>query len=287
MVKLQLAAHGHAAPDKPAPLSYTRQVLVCARSQVNAEPSCPNHPSMSDDIRPPIPSTRDRVIKLGQAAAKGTVGALPFAGSLIAEILNVLFKDPADLRRQDWMESVADAVDEIRRKQEDLTLEKLGQNEEFVSMLHRATDVAVRTHERTKRAALRNAVVNAAMPTAPDIDLQSYFLRLVDELNSNQILILNLYDDPAGWFRLHRKDPPDSLVGSRLAVLNAAYPDLAAYPRLRELHINDLERRGLIGGLSGMVSGGAVLDRMTSTLAHEFIRYIETDERPLALSSPT
>jgi hypothetical protein len=211
---------------------------------------------------------------------KGAVGAVPVAGSFLAEIVGVLYRQPIDKRREEWLRDVASALNEIRAKQEDLSPEKLAQNEEFTTVLHRATESAVRTHEASKRRMLRNALVSSALPSPPDLDKQLFFLRLVEELTPNQVLVLAFYADPKGWFARRDRKPQEFYSAGRDAALEQAYPGLKETPHFQELVIADLERRALLGGLSGMVTGRSVYDAITKPLGREFLDYVRSTDDP-------
>jgi len=85
----------------------------------------------------------------------------------LSELLDEFYKRPIEQRREEWLRELASAVNEIQEKQADLTPERLAENPEFVTVLHRATDVALRTREQGKRRALRNAIV-AGMVRSPE-----------------------------------------------------------------------------------------------------------------------
>jgi hypothetical protein len=235
---------------------------------------------MSDakDLRPPEVSRRDKAIAAAHALVKGAAGSVPIAGSFLSEIVELLYRKPIDQRRDEWLRDVASALEEIRSRAPGLTAEALAENPEFVTVLHRATETAVRTHEVSKRRQLRNALVSSAMPSAPQIDKQLFFLRLVEELTHNQVLVLAFYRDPKGWFVKRGRQPQEYLSAGRDAALKQAYPGLVESQYFRELVIADLERRGLMGGLSGMVSGGAVYDAITKPLAIEFLDYVAAND---------
>ena len=64
------------------------------------------------------------------------------------------------------------------------------------------------------------------------------------------------------------------MSAGRDQVLLQAYPDEAKSEDFRILVVNDLERRGLMGSITGLVSGRAVYDSITSKIGKEFIEYI-------------
>jgi hypothetical protein len=226
----------------------------------------------------PKENAKDKAIAAARAITKGAVGAVPVAGSFLSEIVDLLYRQPIEKRREDWLRDVADALFEIRKRQDDLTPEHLAEDPRFITLLHRATEAAVRTHQEEKRRLLRNAVVSAAMPTAPDLDKQLYFLRLVEELTINQVIVMVLYRNPNVWFQSRkRKTKEFSLGGGRDAVVEQAYPELYKSPDFKLLVLGDLEKRGLLFGLSAMVSGGAVYDSVTTPIANEFLDFVVAD----------
>ena len=226
---------------------------------------------------PPEQSSKDKAIAVARALTKGAGGAVPIAGSFLSEIVDLLYRQPIEERRQQWLREVANALVDLGRRQHDLTPERLAENQQFITVLHRATEAAVKTHQDQKRALLRGAVVSAGLPTAPDLDKQLYFLRLVEELTVNQVIVLALYRSPLDWFRRRGITPREFYSGGRDAVVEQACPELSKSPDFKLLVLGDLEKRGLLFGLSGMVSGGAVYDSVTSSIANEFLDFVAFD----------
>jgi hypothetical protein len=129
---------------------------------------------------------------VGHALAKGLVGAVPIAGSTAAELFALIVAPPLEKRRERWLEEVASAVQELREKIKDLTPEKLSQDDRFVTTLLHATQVALRTHQKEKLDALRNAVGNSAVGNTPEEDLRSLFLNFIEEFTPTHLRILKL-----------------------------------------------------------------------------------------------
>jgi hypothetical protein len=78
------------------------------------------------------------------------------------------------------------------------------------------------THQEEKLAALRNAVLNSALPGAPDADMQAILLGLVDRLTSSHLRFLTMWDDPPLWFESRGLAPPQAaMYGSRTQTVEA------------------------------------------------------------------
>ena len=168
----------------------------------------------------------------------------------------------------------AEALNDVQQRQAELTPEKLAEDPSFITVLHHATEIAVRTHQKEKRQYLKNAIINSTKPNPPDFDKQMYFLRLIEELTVDHVLILDLYRNPREWFAHRQITPQEFMSAGRDQVLLQAYPDEAKSEDFRILVVNDLERRGLMGSITGLVSGRAVYDSITSKIGKEFIEYI-------------
>ena len=222
----------------------------------------------------PEPNSKDKAISIARALVKGSAGVVPIAGTFLSEIVDLLYKQPIDQRREEWLNDLAEALNDVQNRQAELTPEKLAEDPNFITVLHRATEIAVRTHQKEKRQYLKNAIINSTKPNPPDFDKQMYFLRLIEELTVDHVLTLDLYKDPREWFARHQLTPQEFLSASREQVLLQAYPDQVNSEDFRVLVLNDLERRGLMGSITGLVSGRAVYDSLTSKIGKEFVEYI-------------
>lgn len=141
---------------------------------------------MSDIPQEPKKSAAD----VAYTVVKAAVSAVPVAGGSAAELLGLIFGPPLERRREQWLEQLAHAIKEVNDKVADLTPEKLAEDEVFITTALHATEIAVRTHQQEKIEALQNAVVNAALQSAPDETMQHIFLNYVDSLTPSHIQML-------------------------------------------------------------------------------------------------
>jgi hypothetical protein len=138
----------------------------------------------------PQPDKRDKLYNLAIIAS----AFVPFPG--IPEIIGVIMKSPIEKRRDEWFQSLADGLNTLVETVEELTSEKLSQNEVFVSTVMETTQIAIRTHQEDIRQALRNAVLNAALPNAPDDVQQKMFVQWLHEFTPWHIKVLKVFDSP-------------------------------------------------------------------------------------------
>ena len=118
---------------------------------------------MADDkLKVPIQSKGD----VAHTLAKAGLSAIPVVGGPAVELFQYLIQPPLEKRRGEWMAQVGEKLQELEAK--GLKLDELQKNEEFVSAVMHASQIALRTHQAAKLDALRNAIINVAKGQAPD-----------------------------------------------------------------------------------------------------------------------
>jgi len=212
----------------------------------------------------------------GHALAKGVIGAISIAGALASEIFNLVIAPPLTKRRDEWMNSIAEGLKELEEKVEGFKIEELSKNEIFITTVMQASQAAVRNHQKEKLEALRNAVLNAALPNAPEEDIQLMFLNFVDTLTTRHLRILKLFDDPRAWFAQNNKKFPSLDFGGLSDVLLTAYPELREQRGFYDQLFKDLYSQGLITTESmhaSMTASGLIASR-TTEMGKEFLKFI-------------
>jgi hypothetical protein len=209
----------------------------------------------SDPVEPPSESWVDLHHELMIEAANAlTVG---LGGTLLAKV----FPSKATKRRQAFDADVKDRLDRLE-EQGRITRQMVEDNEQFFSTYLHATLIAVRSHQSEKLEALRNAVLNSALPCAPDENRQQIFLNWVDELTPLHLRVLN-YLLPA---REYSKRLPDAIAD--------AFPESKAVD-LANVIVDDLAAKHLIRSdpTNGVVYLGVKETRLTP-LGSAFLSFI-------------
>lgn len=236
------------------------------------------------DEEPIDPPPRDSAA--ASLVAKGVEAGLslvPGAGGPLSIAFAAAIGRGYNRRLYAWLEDLAAAVDDLCRAVDELTLEDLADDELFLDAVATATRAAERTSSSEKRTALRNAVLNTALPDRrPDADLAAIFLRWIDDFTPSHLRLLTHLDDPVGWFdrRPELQRPENIYMGGRMQVIGAALPEMVATPGLVDQAFKDLQAAGLtnIGGLNVTQTGASLFQPATTELGKAFIRFV-TDPR--------
>lgn len=185
-------------------------------------------------------------------------------GAAATELLNLVIAPPLDRRRAEWMNDVAGRLEQLEEDRA-LDLNQLQDDDAFITTVMYASQAAIKTHEAEKREALRNAVLNAALPHAPDAALQQHFVTLLDTLTVWHLRVLNL---------LGANEEREHVTVSDL-VANT-WPEARVRPDFLKVILHDLNAAGLLGGLEqGMALSGS---RHTLVMGDEFLRFVRSPE---------
>lgn len=225
--------------------------------------------------------------KLGLKVAEALISTLPKVGGPLAALVELL-AIPLSNRKQRWLEEyLAEVVSELEGRVSELS-KPLDENEDFLTAVVRASQIAMGTQREEKLAALRNAVRNSALKSAPGEDLQVIFLRLVDELTVSHLRMLQVFNEPRRSLeksgREMREKPQIvgnnvlfSSLGSLSDLIFHCVPELNGQRELCEQLCRDLANRGLIAQglqLIQAMSSSGVLTPRTTNLGKQFLKFI-------------
>ena len=201
--------------------------------------------------------------------AKATISLVPFAGGSLAEIFQAFFASPIDKRKQAWMESVAETLKEVEANAVDLNT--LKDNEEFMSIVMYASQIAIRNHKQAKLDALKNVVKNTANGIDVEENLKVLFLNLVDNFTELHLQILGIFSSPAAEC---------GYVGGSLSQrIESSIPEIKGKRDVCDLVWRDLFAAGLVStdNLHVIMSTNGVSEKRTTVLGDKFLMLIGDD----------
>ena len=161
---------------------------------------------------------------------------------------------------------VGEKLQELEDRGVDIS--KLQDNEEFITAAMHASQLAMRTHQKEKREALRNALMNIATGHSPEEALQHMFFNWIDTMSSLHIQILKLFQAPPA--------PANVMMGGLSTVLEHNIPALRGSTHIYGQVWKDLYIRGLVNtdGLNVTMYGPGLAEKRTTRLGDEFLRFI-------------
>jgi len=192
-------------------------------------------------IDPKIEPVDEKFHRIGRAA----IGAIPIVGSPLLEIFNSLLEAPLNRRRTETMLAIGMALNDLI-DQGIVTEVGLQENEAFVSTVAEVCSISLRNHQAEKLEALRNAVVNSALPTCPSDDYRQIFLNFIDVCTVTHIRLLKLFEDPELWFSSNGRIRPCQSAVSLSQIIFTAMPELVKNREIIDSIWADLYQKGLV-----------------------------------------
>lgn len=229
---------------------------------------------MSDQRKlPAFPTSDDR--EFGYGVAKFSLGAIPGLGPAAQEILEKLVGNPLRRRQEDWFRVLAEELHRLDDQVGGISLDKLSEDEVFISIVAEATQQAMRTHNASKRAALRNVVLNAAAGVRLNEALVGAFLSFVERFSEAHIKLLTILRD-LGKDEAYLRSIQNVTMGSVRQSLLQAHPDLDDASGIFSHIYEDLIREKLTNdSISVTMSGQGLREPQITDRGRAFLKFIE------------
>ena len=213
---------------------------------------------------------------VGYAVVKAGISSLPIVGAAATELLNLIVSPPLEKRRLEWMDMVGNGLRELEEKM-GIVLEDLQNNDKFIDAAMDATQIALRTSQREKLDALRNALLNSVLPNSLEESIRKMFFSFIDTFGIFHIKILELFQNPRKWFPKHGMQYPEIIMSGALShLIERAFPSLRNNRDLYDLIWKDLYLRGLVSteGLHTMMTASGVEAKRTTGIGDSFLNFI-------------
>lgn len=210
------------------------------------------------------------------SVVNAAVSSIPVFGSVASEIFNMVIATPLEKRKEKWMLKIAESLEELQNKVDGFDVHKLCDNELFISVLNRASQVALSNHQEEKLSALKNAVMNTALNIPIDENEEMMFLNMIDVMTPWHLKIIFYFDAPEERFKEFSINLMKDIMGSPLLPLQEFYPELKSRNDFINLIVNDLYNRGVLNTKDlncTMSSRGMYASRLTE-YGRRFFNYI-------------
>lgn len=182
-----------------------------------------------------------------EAGMSGAASFVPGVGGMLSAAAILLAKGlraPLERRERAYVESIAAGIEALRGRVANIEENITG--DAFLTAFLHAGHISMRTHQREKRRALRNAVLNVAAGTAPDDDMQIVFLNLIDQLTPWHLRLLAYLDGPVAWMEGHGKAIPPNASLDGVTLVDHAFPELNVRHSSTMIYLDHLATQGLL-----------------------------------------
>lgn len=233
---------------------------------------------MRDELEKDFKSTKGDV---AYSATNAVLSSIPILGSAVSEIFNLVLASPLEKRKESWMIRIAESIDEINREVESFSIENLINNDVFVSVLNRASQLAISNHQEEKLHALQNVIINTALNIDIEENEQMMFINLIDSLTPWHLKIIYYFEDPKLRFVEANKPIPNLWTGSPIDPLLEYYPELKEKKDFLTLIVKELFRQGIMStdSLSTMMTESGIYVSRLTDYGRRFLSYITYNKK--------
>ena len=222
----------------------------------------------------PQPDARD---KLHQLVAS-LISPIPYA----EPILTAIVKPPLDKRREAWLMSLSEAIAALQKNYGYMTPDYLANHPAFITAVLNCTSIALRNHQEKKLNALRNVVLNSALPNAPDDDLQQMFIHILDIFSTWHLQLLKFFANQTWFEKLGYPSTLDNLPAEEaIGKLEMIFPELSGRQIFVNKVVHDLSDNRLIAlpeiridAQQIVVTSEKVSPNVISELGEQFLLFI-------------
>jgi hypothetical protein len=239
---------------------YLRKLLVSSYTETLLLPVILKAVFMDKD--PELkPTARDYAMKV----TKGAIGAIPFVGGLIGELLDIAVVPQQQKKLNEWFEFVDKTLDELIEKGEK-TKEEIFQDERFLSLFQKTSRIYSNNVEEHKKPILQ-AFLKASVNKEISLDKNYIFLRIIDELTEAQLLILrDIYENEKSDNYLYR-DQLEKILVDKYAEGDISYLGLLI-KGLQDFHLLNY------GSANVVIDGTNQWHMNSSKIAKDLLEYL-------------
>lgn len=205
------------------------------------------------------------------ALFRSAFGVIPYGSQAAIELFSAVITPPIEKRRNEWMSYVSQSLEEVQQKVEGFSIDALANRPEFITVLLRASQAAIRTHHREKLDALRNAVLHVALEQCPDETQTLMFLSFVDDMTPLHIRVLTMFD---------KSDEFRMVPEAAQQFVRKYLPELSGSHEIYVQIVRDLERMGLVhtNVTAGTATAFFPFIGAVSDLGKRFLSFVTVDD---------
>ena len=223
----------------------------------------------------PLEDSRSVGFHVAMGSLDAVASLVPGGGYGVQQLVKQFIGEPLEKRREAWFTMLGEGLQDLQDHLDGFNPAALGENEEFVSVVYEATQMAMRTHHDEKREALKNAVLNTAAGIAFDDVVRGSFMDYVNRFSILHIKVLRLLQDPT-------KSPAmcarvaNMMAGGLETLITAALPNEVAGGLVAHA-FRDLSSANLvIGSLNVTTSTDGLMEKRTTQVGDAFLRFISS-----------
>jgi hypothetical protein len=212
----------------------------------------------------PEPTAADKRV----GTVRTLMALVPYVGGAADELISIGYTSPVQKRRDAWFKDVGAALDRLSREGAVPPVEKLIEDEGFVTATIHATRIAIGTHRDDKHRFLRNVLLRVAAGKGTSEEFWGTYFRFIEDFGAPHMMLLAFFGNDERRKRSSHCHTIAQYMAEGLGIARRQ-----RYYSLFPLAITDLHARGLITiqRMDERFTG----DDPVTPLGRAFMRFVE------------
>lgn len=214
-------------------------------------------------------------------SAKIVSGLVP-GGTSIYELFTALVTPLHVKRKEGWVREVTMRLHKLETEGK-INMEELSRNEEFNTVITKATLLAQQNHQKEKIEALRNMVLNFAKGVDSDVlvyDQMDYYLSMIERMNPFHIMLLKIFQDPQNFDKPRWEKIDYEVKVHLIDLFLSLYPELGKKVDIVMQAWKDLYNYGFVDlpTMKSVKHTKFSLKKLTTDFGDQFLNMIVSEE---------
>lgn len=217
---------------------------------------------------------KNKIGEMVEIVGKTAISAIPIGGTLITCVWDTVKANAMSKRFEEWKTMVEDRLSFI-----DVSLEDLGNNDNFATCLLKTTELSAKTGQKKKREYLANALVNS-ISIGVDENILMIFLALLEAYTEIHMVVLGYFHNPQKYENVRNSN---LYMGAPITLFYETFPELESQSELINIIIKELYSDGLLNtdSMVTMMTIDGIKAKRTTTLGGNFISFISDTQNVL------
>lgn len=210
--------------------------------------------------------SKDDLLNIIEITGKTLLSTIPIGGTLATTVWETVKNNKLDKRAKEWKLTVENRLSNI-----EISLDEIGESENFTTCILRTTELAARTKSTKKKEYLANALINSISLDIDEVKLL-IFLNLIEKYTELHIIILDFFSDPLKFDEVRNSN---FYMESPMKLFYEVHPTLIFQKDIIDLIVKELSVDGLLSSDSFntmMTKEGAQSSQITQ-LGNKFLEF--------------
>ena len=216
---------------------------------------------------------KSKLQQAGEDSLVAVTSAVPVVGPLLAPFLVTELSRRHSEKRDAWLNDLERRLVQLESEGK-INIEELLNNDKYSELAYFVIQQGQSTLNEEKHKLLSDILINYSQNLSMDDDKKHIFMKYVEQFTPSHVALMKLLAEPKKYYEQVGIPWPNSSIGSRTQITNAAFPSWSG--EFINLLSEDLRNAGLIqsGSFAITISGPGLEQSIATSFGAEFLSFV-------------